>query len=451
MQREIDIINPDKQKICAELFLEILTKVEQHYAPQDNFSARMENVGSKKETSPVFLSDFVEKNKLEVIRTIDFTESSTQKTVHLKQLKVHQQFIGNLCGYHTLFNLKTVLGALSQQNVEAPFDILDAAKFWDYHFKSTVTLDKHAETNKLNREKYPWSYRNIRWGDLERSFMKVLTEQNLEFQNLFQSNKKIKATYDVFQFQFGRILYGNDWLEIFERDLADFANTKDKNVHHIKFILMGITNHWSVLLAHKYNDKTEFWLLDSKNLDYLLWNKEKIMEYLNMRNEEKKKYGQPLMNTFQLWVAENSYEDHQTTVKLLVDCMLGNTTLKHFIAHVHANDLKKNFFETFCLGLEWNESNIMQHLKEQLTRFLAEESKEIYPKVEEYITGYMGSIKWMMEPQHALMLTKEALKIVAEILKAFYKLIQIHGKNSKNRFIHAFKQQYLVFEQIKVN
>lgn len=38
--------------------------------------------------------------------------------------------------------------------------------------------------------------------------------------------------------------------------------------------MMGITNHWITFFAHKYNEKTEFWVLDSRNRDYLKWTKE---------------------------------------------------------------------------------------------------------------------------------------------------------------------------------
>ena len=33
--------------------------------------------------------------------------------------------------------------------------------------------------------------------------------------------------------------------------------------------MMGVTNHWVSLMAHKFNDKVEFFLFDSRNRNYL--------------------------------------------------------------------------------------------------------------------------------------------------------------------------------------
>ena len=35
--------------------------------------------------------------------------------------------------------------------------------------------------------------------------------------------------------------------------------------------MLGVTNHWASFIAYKYNDNIEFYFLDSKNRDYLLW------------------------------------------------------------------------------------------------------------------------------------------------------------------------------------
>jgi len=32
-----------------------------------------------------------------------------------------------------------------------------------------------------------------------------------------------------------------------------------------------VTNHWLALMAHKFNDKMEMFLFDSRNRDYLEW------------------------------------------------------------------------------------------------------------------------------------------------------------------------------------
>ena len=55
---------------------------------------------------------------------------------------------------------------------------------------------------------------------------------------------------------------------------------RQKNVHRCLVIMMGVTNHWVSLLAHKYNDQVEFWLFDSKNKVYWGMNDKEIKEFV---------------------------------------------------------------------------------------------------------------------------------------------------------------------------
>ena len=44
--------------------------------------------------------------------------------------------------------------------------------------------------------------------------------------------------------------------------------------------MMGITNHWVSFLAHKYNDKVEFWFFNSTNEDSLELTEQEIQDYV---------------------------------------------------------------------------------------------------------------------------------------------------------------------------
>lgn len=48
--------------------------------------------------------------------------------------------------------------------------------------------------------------------------------------------------------------------------------------------MMGITNHWVTLIAHKFNQKTEFIYCDSRNRDYLDWSKDYIKQWIEEEN-----------------------------------------------------------------------------------------------------------------------------------------------------------------------
>lgn len=128
------------------------------------------------DTDRRFVTDFYKKLKKGFIVPI-------QKN-NFCQLKVHQQFIWNFCGYHMLYNtfqivkffrtgkslyLKQLLSRPNESNV----------RFWQFKHDMTNTLRKWARKHKKSKDQL-W---NDKWclnGDLERSHLVVLlTESNL--------------------------------------------------------------------------------------------------------------------------------------------------------------------------------------------------------------------------------------------------------------------------------
>jgi len=112
--------------------------------------------------------------------------------------------------------------------------------FWKFHFECTTSLDKYAHDHGLNRTKYPWTYYHIRWGDLERSYVKPLTQNNKNFQALIASDKNFKISHMTFEFQFKRLMYSKEGLEKMQKEIDEFIADKNTPVHNIKMIMMGI-------------------------------------------------------------------------------------------------------------------------------------------------------------------------------------------------------------------
>ena len=44
--------------------------------------------------------------------------------------------------------------------------------------------------------------------------------------------------------------------------------------------MMGVTNHWVSMMAHKFNKKVEFYLFDSRNINCMKWTLEEIRTWL---------------------------------------------------------------------------------------------------------------------------------------------------------------------------
>jgi hypothetical protein len=66
--------------------------------------------------------------------------------------------------------------------------------------------------------------------------------------------------------------------------------------------MMGVTNHWVSLLAHKYNDRVEFCFFDSNNRNCWNWNEAQRKLWLQKKNEKRIKQNKKPLDTFKMWV-----------------------------------------------------------------------------------------------------------------------------------------------------
>ena len=90
----------------------------------DHKSNEMEkNLFASNNALPLFLSDFVQMHKIDLIRILNFKNLKTSKEYPLYHIKVHQQFVENLCGYHALFSLREILKLLKSQDIEHPIHL----------------------------------------------------------------------------------------------------------------------------------------------------------------------------------------------------------------------------------------------------------------------------------------------------------------------------------------
>ena len=167
--------------------------------------------------------------------------------------------------------------------------------FWRFHFECSRYLENYANIRQYDRTNYPWLDYNLRWGDLERVYVKPLTTENPKFQTVLKSDKDFKISHLTFEFQFKRMLYSAEGLVQMQNHIDEFIKVKDMPVHNISMIMMGVTNHWYLLFVHQYMDHIEFWLLDSNNFDYLTMNNEEIDASLDKVDERMIKEGKILI------------------------------------------------------------------------------------------------------------------------------------------------------------
>ena len=112
--------------------------------------------------------------------------------------------------------------------------------FWKYHFDSTNFLDKLADRSNFNRIKYPWDYKSIRWGDLDRVFVKYLTSEYSDIGMLLKETNTFSVKFLEIQLQFKRITSSKETMRRIQAEIDDFVSEKSKNIHTIKIFLLGI-------------------------------------------------------------------------------------------------------------------------------------------------------------------------------------------------------------------
>ena len=92
-------------------------------------------------------------------------------------------------------------------------------------------------------------------------------------------------------------------------------------------IFSGICNHWVSLLVHKFNTDIEFIFFDSRNIDYLSWSETQIIEGVNERAQKRILEGRVPYTNFKITIEQQAIRDMQRVLDLLVNCVLGNTSL----------------------------------------------------------------------------------------------------------------------------
>ena len=211
------------------------------------------------------------------------------KYFQIKQYYTYNQTVGSsLCGFHSLFNIYYFLKFLTSkelnQQIYALFNLKNAWSFWSFYKDSINFL----LTNLKLEPKAEQSIRNE--GPLERyQFIYLLNE----FPKMKELFNEVKLNYDVsltkFLFGFGifngTIEEGID----FQEKINKFIENNNLKREKILIILLGIVNHWNVLIFYKNNqNKIDIDLLDSRNSPEI-FNSIELYDEINDKKDNKEK------------------------------------------------------------------------------------------------------------------------------------------------------------------
>ena len=315
------------------------------------------------------------------------------KYFQIKQYYTYNQTVGSsLCGFHSLFNIYYFLKFLTSkelnQQIYALFNLKNAWSFWSFYKDSINFL----LTNLKLEPKAEQSIRNE--GPLERyQFIYLLNE----FPKMKELFNEVKLNYDVsltkFLFGFGifngTIEEGID----FQEKINKFIENNNLKREKILIILLGIVNHWNVLIFYKNNqNKIDIDLLDSRNSPEIFNsielydeindkkdNKEKIEklkdEYIN--SILKKKLKNKKLTEWDITCRKDWYDSMNKSIILIFKILLKKVNLLNYIIDNKINLLLNNFYSKTNIDLikieNENKLKNINYNKDQINKWIKED------------------------------------------------------------------------------
>ena len=210
-------------------------------------------------------------NLIESIILGDYYKISTKKNMYeiINKLdsKIYYYFTyiqygGNLCGFYSLFNLYNFILYLKTKEIKyinilkSPFDFFIFYKQILNFIFTNLKLEISAKKNLIES------------GCLERFQFDFILNNYPNILNLFSNdNQKFSIKYTKFFYGFNHFNGTSTEAKHFQKEINNFLYNNETN-YNILIILLGIVNHWNILILKKNNRKNKIkkYFLDSRNI-----------------------------------------------------------------------------------------------------------------------------------------------------------------------------------------
>mmetsp|Transcript_28109 Transcript_28109/g.29304 ORF Transcript_28109/g.29304 Transcript_28109/m.29304 type:complete len:544 (-) Transcript_28109:53-1684(-) len=382
---------------------------------------------------------------------IDNISTSSSPNTKIKFFKVLQQHSKNLCGFHSLFNIihyidyykenirytellnestkpvnlnkqyHTFLADSHTKRINHLNQLSNLVHYWQFHkqcvseiLKSHLHLEEHCKESLLNL------------GPLERYMCKYLIEHNKEVNKRFtdhkadkQLSKLLYLDYEFIFFAFEHFQDSNkSKIKQMQQVIDGFRLSKQP--YNILVLVLGITNHWSVLILEKnYNDgyQVKFNYMDSKQIEELFTlnlDSTRIETFINEREAHKKEYKIPAANKWQLNLFQQWFQDLNMIINIVRDLLTGKVILERLILEDYLENVIESFEGLFGVKLGEALSSLSISMKTEET------VKKLFPVIEE--STMSSVVNWLFNCYHPKFLTNDVLEAVniSQQLKSCY-------------------------------
>lgn len=204
---------------------------------------------------------------------------------NFKQIFTYYQNMNSLCGFHSLFNIYYFLQYLKAKENDKNknknnylFYLKNAWSFWSFYKESLNFLLSNLPLGIKARDYL------IKGGSLERYQFVYLLKEFPKIKTLFnEMNDNYIISFTKFLYGFGIFNGTIDEAIDFQEKMNNFMENKNKTKEKILIILLGIVNHWNILILHKNTENhLEIYFLDSRNTP-------EIFESFELFDEKEKK------------------------------------------------------------------------------------------------------------------------------------------------------------------
>ena len=183
----------------------------------------------------------------------------------------------------------------------------------------------------MDRTKYPWRPRDLKYGDYERVYDTIFNKRNPLYLSTYKDTELVEVRKVNIEMQFGRFITDFDDLMIIQKQIDTFMNHLDSKPIKLFAFQLACTCHWVSLLVAVVNKQIFFYYFDSKNIDCYGLNAEQIASLVNKINLERAQVGKPLWCEFKKTCQMESMKDINILLKLIPDIFMKKTSIYEYI------------------------------------------------------------------------------------------------------------------------
>jgi len=254
------------------------------------------------------------------------------KMIPLIQMKVLQQHVYNLCGYHMSHNLIFFVNYLKSQGKTSYLERINSpSSFWKFHHDLTSYLDEVAVVNKCDRSKYPWKPNDTRHGDYERIYDQVFNRHHPLYKSTYADSPFVEVKKATIEMQFGRFITDFDQLMLIQKQVDTFMQHLDNKEIKLFCFQLACTCHWVSLIVAIVKSEIFFYYFDSKNVNCYNMTEEQIFTLIEEQNAQRIKDGKVSWNEFKKNCQRESLKDINILLKLIPDMFMKKNNIYEHI------------------------------------------------------------------------------------------------------------------------